>query len=293
MRILIFTLIASFVLFSCQEDNTSSGLKNAEKLVKEDPSKENVERLVQTIISAYKSTEEKQEKIVLLNKGLKVAKEHGLTKEVSSFRLGIITEDPLSEQSGNLLLTIANEIKNAGKEDVYNVMMIGIRDNYESLAGRVSKNITNPDVNVDTMILQIGKSIFPPDDPTNINKSAAHKYVDLSEAYALSNPKSEQSIDYLFKAAEMARSLKSYNKALSLYDIILARYPKTKKAASALFVKAFLMDNNFNNQEEAKKLYLEFLERYPNDDLADDVEVLINNLGKTDEELYNSVKKES
>ena len=288
-----FLLIITSLLFvtSCKQDSVSSGLANAEKLVSEDPSKENVQRLVEAIIAEYKSAETKEDKLVLLNKGLSVANEYDLKTEKRSFRLGIITEDPASDQTGNLLLNIADEVKQSGKDDVYAIMIKGIHDNYPSLKDKVSKKLMNNDFDVDTLIFNIGKSIFPADDPTSVNVEAAHNYVDLCEAYALVNPGSEKSLDYLFKAAEMARSIKSFNKAMSLYDIILARYPDSKKAASALFVKAFIMENTYKRPEEAKTMYIEFLEKYPNDDLADDVQVLIDNLGKSDEELFQAIQK--
>ena len=109
---------------SCKQDSQSSGLSNAEKLVKEDPSKENVQRLVEAIIAEYKSSEDKAEKLVLLNKGLQVAWQYELKTEKRSFRLGIITEDPTSDLAGNLLYNIAAEVLASVKYDVYSIMVL-------------------------------------------------------------------------------------------------------------------------------------------------------------------------
>jgi len=291
MRYLLLLFCGLMLVTSCKQDNQSSGLSNAERLVKEDPSKENVQRLIEAIISEYKSADDKAEKLVLLNKGLHVADKYELKTEKRSFRLGIITEDPTSDQAGNLIYDIAEEVLAAGKEDVYSIMISGINANFPALQDKVKDKLLEESFNADTIILEAGRSIFSSDGPTSLNIEAAHKYVDLCEAYALVNPNTEQSLDYLFKAAEMARSIKSFNKAMSLYDIIIARYPDSKKAASALFVKAFIMENIYQRPEEAKTMYIEFLEKYPDDDLADDVQVLLDNLGKSDEELFESIKQ--
>ena len=51
---------------------------------------------------------------------------------------------------------------------------------------------------------------------------------------------------------------------------------------------AFTLDNDLQRHEEAKELYESFLEKYPDDDFADDTQFLLQNLGKTDEEIIQS-----
>ena len=141
----------------------------------------------------------------------------------------------------------------------------------------------------DDYILGLGKQLFENVDKTGINKEAAIKYVDACEAFGLAYPGAEAP-EKLFKAAEVAKSIKTYQKSLTLYDWILEKYPDYEKAATSLFLKGFIVENNLRDDKKARELYDEFLSRYPNHDLADDVEFLIENLGKSDQEILEMIE---
>jgi len=95
----------------------------------------------------------------------------------------------------------------------------------------------------------------------------------------------------LFKAAEISRALKKYNDALNIYNYVIDHSDNFTKASNALFYKGYTYDENLKNLEEAKKSYEEFLTKYPDHPLAEDTKRSIENLGKTPEEIINSLKK--
>lgn len=291
MRLITFYLLSSILLFACQNANQSNLINKAQSVLAANPSQDNAESLITAIINEYEKVDDKPSKLKLLNEALDVAKEYNLKGQISSLQLGIVTEEPLSEEAGDILYNMAASLKEKGKLDISDIMFMGIANDFPALSEMAKEQIQDPSINPDTLISNLGESIFPKDNPSEMNKVAAHKYIDICEAYALANPSSEKSVDYLFKGVQMSRSLNSFKKSMSLCDMIIKKYPNDKKAASALFVKGFIMENNYKQTEEAKKLYLHFLEKYPNDELADDVETLLNNLGKSDEELFNSIRK--
>lgn len=96
---------------------------------------------------------------------------------------------------------------------------------------------------------------------------------------------------YLFKAADISMNLFESGKSIDLYNRILNEYPDFEKAPQCLFLKAFVYENNMNDIEKARKYYEEFLEKYPDDDFADDAEMSLKNLGKTPEELIKEFEK--
>lgn len=124
-----------------------------------------------------------------------------------------------------------------------------------------------------------------------INKDAAMDYINMCEMYAGVMPADNQSPEYLIKAGEMARNVSQYSRALSIYNWVIDKFPNSDRAAQALFFKGFTLDDNMNNKEEAKKFYEEFLEKYPNDDFADDTKFLLDNLGKSDDEIIQAFEK--
>jgi TolA-binding protein len=140
------------------------------------------------------------------------------------------------------------------------------------------------------IIQQLTQSRLENPDQYGINKNESFKYVDACEAYAISDPEDPRSPEYLFDAAEIAKLLKTYNKALSLYDWMIDKYPNYSKTPSALFIKAFTLENELGKLDEAKAAYELFLEKYPQDNFADDAKFSLENIGKSPDEVLKSIE---
>ena len=52
-----------------------------------------------------------------------------------------------------------------------------------------------------------------------------------------------------------------------------------------LFFKGFVYENMLKDLDKARETYLQFIEKYPKDDFADDAQMALLNLGKTPEML--------
>ncbi len=141
-----------------------------------------------------------------------------------------------------------------------------------------------------SIIEDLKKSRLENPDQYGINRNEAFKYVDACEAYALSSPSDPKSPEYLFDAAEIAKLLRTYDKALSIYDKLISEYPEYEKTPSALFIKAFTLENELGKTEEAKAAYELFLEKYPEDSFADDAQFSLENIGKTPEEVLKAIE---
>lgn len=119
----------------------------------------------------------------------------------------------------------------------------------------------------------------------------ANDFMTSSELYALILPKSPEAPEYLHKAGETARSVRNFPKAMEYYEIISNKYADSDKAPQALFLRAFTLDNDLGEADKARPLYEEFLQKYPNDDFADDTKFLLENLGKSDDEIIQSFEQ--
>ncbi|MDF1866608.1 MAG: tetratricopeptide repeat protein [Saprospiraceae bacterium] len=143
----------------------------------------------------------------------------------------------------------------------------------------------------ETRLLSLGNKLMN-DSTHRIDYRVANDFVNVCELHALILPNDGKAGDYLHKAGETARSIRSFDKALNFYDWICTKYPEHPKAPQALFLQAFTYDNDKKDIEKARTLYTAFLEKYPNDDFADDTKFLLDNLGKDDEEIIQSFGKE-
>ena len=111
------------------------------------------------------------------------------------------------------------------------------------------------------------------------------------ENYAASYPEDSLSAKYLAEAGETARLLLQFDEAVKIYDRIIARHPQDKEAGKALFMKGFTYENDLKNLDSAKIIYTMFLEKYPQDDFADDAQFLLKNLGKKPEDILKEFEK--
>ena len=123
------------------------------------------------------------------------------------------------------------------------------------------------------------------------NTEVSNDFIGTCEMYALLLPDDEKAPDLLFEAARTAGYIRAFPKAVELYDWAYAKYPDFPKASQALFMMAFTYDNEMHNVEKARSLYEEFLKKYPDDEFTDDAQVLLQNLGKSEEEILKDLQK--
>jgi len=118
----------------------------------------------------------------------------------------------------------------------------------------------------------------------------ANDYVQTCELTALLLPKSADAAKLLYKAGDVSRAAGAYDKALEYFEQTFTAYPDSDRAPEALFMQAFTLDNDLKRYDEAKVLYEAFLTKYPNDDFADDAKFLLENLGKSEEEIFKALE---
>ncbi len=139
-------------------------------------------------------------------------------------------------------------------------------------------------------LLALRMQIF--NDSTGVaNYEAATEFINLSERYAALLPEEKETPNWLFQAGELAGSLHQYGKTLALYKKINEEFPAYEKSSQVLFMRAFTLDSELKRLEEAKVLYEDFIKKYPKDDFADDAQFLLDNLGKSEEELIRNFQK--
>ena len=94
---------------------------------------------------------------------------------------------------------------------------------------------------------------------------------------------------YTWKSGETARGLKDYPTAERILSGVYDNHAESEYASKALFLHAFMLDEDQNDQDRARTLYTRFIESYPESDFKDDAEFLLANLGKSDEEILRTL----
>ncbi len=116
------------------------------------------------------------------------------------------------------------------------------------------------------------------------DKVKANELMKMYIAYADQFQDDSSSADYLFKAGDLANNLHQPSQAIALFGRV-QRYHVYNKVPVALFLQGFISETELQDFAQAKQFYESFLQKYPNHQLADDVQSSLNNLGKSPEEL--------
>lgn len=98
-------------------------------------------------------------------------------------------------------------------------------------------------------------------------------------------PADTASPSYLYNAVSLCIGTNNGEKAMKLIDRSINEYSQSSKLPEIIFLKAYVYENLLNNLGEAASTYRDFISRFPDNELADDAQAAINNLGKSPEEL--------
>lgn len=126
-----------------------------------------------------------------------------------------------------------------------------------------------------------------------LNPVNSKDFVDLSVQLADKYPKDTLVALPLYKAAELARSLNDPKLAAILYERVHDDYSGFSKAPEALFMAAFTYDEHLNSLDKARETYEKFLKMYPDNVFAKDTPMLLENLGKSDEEILRQLEEKA
>ena len=303
-RLAYLLILAMVICFAaCKSDSSNQlvtdgaqkalTLSQLETNYKESPNAANGNALVSALVEKLKDkTLGATERRNLLKQGYDVSSAQGIVSRTSGFLFSMLKEGGGTAEPSQIF-ELGKLMKTARKEGASNILFNSIVEKTPNFEGinEVKSMITEKLTSSDEYITSLGQKLFEDVDNTGINRTAAMKYVNACEAYALAFPdKLETTPENLFKAAEVAKSIRTFPKSLSIYDWILEKYPNYEKAPTSLFLKGFIIENNLKDDEMAKSIYNEFLKNYPKHDLADDVEFLIENLGKTDKEILEMIE---
>jgi TolA-binding protein len=138
------------------------------------------------------------------------------------------------------------------------------------------KRKTPQEIQIDK-INELVKKAYP-DSLKGINKKEVFH---LMKAYAEYSEKFRTDTlapQYLFKAGETAMNIQMGGQAITYFNDVITSFPDYPKVPEALFLTAFVLETQMNNKNKAKEVYQQFIDKYPNHNLARDAKVSIENM---------------
>ena len=125
------------------------------------------------------------------------------------------------------------------------------------------------------------------------SKAYSQELLTKTVEFADNYPGDEQSPDFLFMAARAANGLGQYTKSIKIINRIIRKYEHYDRLVEVYFLKAFTYDEDLNKKAEAKKVYVEIMQKFPKDPLAKESEILLENLYLSDEELIKKYQSKN
>ena len=125
---------------------------------------------------------------------------------------------------------------------------------------------------------------------------SSENVIQLVDAYLLfakQNPNDQQTPEFLFKALDVAVGVNAEGpqKAIDIADVLVEKYPDFEMTPMAMFIKGFVYENMIGDLQNAEMTYRQFIEKYPNNPMAADVEASIKNIGIPLDELIKTFEQ--
>jgi tetratricopeptide (TPR) repeat protein len=86
-----------------------------------------------------------------------------------------------------------------------------------------------------------------------------------------------------FDYAQRLQDEGKFELAIRLYDEISKFFPEGPNREKALFLKGFVYSEELKDYSKAKEIYRQFLQDYPESELRDDAEYMLENMDKEPE----------
>lgn len=124
-----------------------------------------------------------------------------------------------------------------------------------------------------------------------LDTARAITLVNKSEQFATRFSNDTLAAIYLFRAADVARGIGQYQRAIKLWQRVEQYYPDFEKVPEALFFQGFTYENDLKQAELARTYYEQFIEKYPTHPLLPTVQASLSSLTESPEDLIKKFKK--
>lgn len=169
--------------------------------------------------------------------------------------------------------------------------MKGIRQTAIMLTVAMSILACTPQIEKDAASIKSAEESLYAANEGFVDRAKALELVDMYVAYADAYPEDSMAVEYLFNGAEFCLNLGEGERSIELYDRVILEYPDFRKVPECLFLKGYVFENYLGDLDQARIIYELFLEKYPDNEFADDAAISIQNLGKTPEELIRQFEE--
>ncbi|MEZ4907044.1 MAG: hypothetical protein R2771_05255 [Saprospiraceae bacterium] len=297
MKKLIFYSLLSIVwLVSCKKDYVPENIKHLESDISQKGEKQYLDSLYSLYNDVIEDTIlDKNSKMEILDHGSKFFMDYN--KGYSSNLIIYSLRKYPDSDNKNRIKSLIEIYKLSGNKELAEIGESLFLEKYpeeKQQNGKKTSDNNSNKIDFKVNLTDYSKKVFNSLETTGkYDLVNAKKFINAVSLYAYINPNNENTVSYLYNAAQMSQMVGMNKRAIDIYDWILDDYPTNDKVSNALFMKGFLLDSELKNYSEAKKCYEEFLVRFPESPLVNDVKNSLKYLGMSDEEVLEKLENAS
>ncbi len=135
------------------------------------------------------------------------------------------------------------------------------------------------------------EQILLSDTTGEINLTASYEAIKFYSLYQNQFQQDSLTPEFMFRQACLFKSLGKVNEAISVLKKIEKNYPNYLHMDVCLFMLADIYENMLQDTAKARKYYQDVISKFPKSTLSGDASVLLQNLGKRTEELFQEILK--
>ncbi len=98
---------------------------------------------------------------------------------------------------------------------------------------------------------------------------------------------------FLTYQAKAHRANNQFKEAVQVYNTIEQRYPEFDGIPEVMFVKAFILDEELDQKDQAKEAYNALITKFPNHPFSKDAQALLTQLHMSDDELIKMFEEKN
>lgn len=126
-----------------------------------------------------------------------------------------------------------------------------------------------------------------------IDKEKVSELISSIDNFAKNNPEDKNTPIHLELKAKYLGALGKNNEAIKVYETLYKNFKQSENSSDALFMMAFLYENNMGDKEKAKEYYQQYLTEFPTKEFAKDAKFSLDNIDKTPEELMEMFNQQN
>jgi len=292
MRTTLLIVLTFYLLISCKPVSKEQKVLDAALEAYKQSPDDNTSKAFATAYNAYRDKVGYEDPAIsnYMLEGARIAEKRQKLNTALSWYQSYFTRHYGDPEAVDHYFEMTSLIEAFGKPELSQVFYKSLVKRFPSHPGAeaIKAKIADPSLSIDSSLQFVLKSI-PNESTSELNTANVQLYMEMVEVSVMTDTTLYLGADHLAKAGEVGRMVKLYTRSIKLYDWVIRLYPTHRFANAAIFMKAYINYFDLKDYDKANELIKEYQAKDPYGQFEFEANYLLNNPGKTEEELMKAI----